>query len=294
MLGALRYLVVCSALVLASAPAGARACGPCGSGDPAITFGALDRPVRDRVRVAASLRSGAVHVGGVDVIERRVAASLAWSPEDTISLGLSVPVAARDVTYPNLGRDQSFGLSDVALSGRIVLARDRAFAPEHVLALSTQLTLPTTIPLRDATGALLPTEAQPGRGALEPALALSWSWHGAGLGSLVSIAIAAPFEGIGAERGGAAMRASALGWWQPAHEVSIIAGLEARAEADATRRGTVLAHAPGASLDLVLGLALRPAGPWTLVAVVRAPLRSAHRGDLWESPALELSVSFDA
>jgi hypothetical protein len=289
-----RVLFVLAILLASfSGPTRANACGPCGAGDTAITFGALDRPVDGRLRVALAYRRSEFREADVRVGEQRIASSLFYSPAWWSTVFFSVPVLARSVTYENLATDRTFGLGDAELGARFVVFRDRPFAPQHVLALQAQLIVPSASPLRDGVGALLPVEAQPGRGAFEPSLWAFWTVHADVVGGVVSASVSVPFEGIGGERGGLATRGLALLSIQPVDAASILGGVEARYELPATRGGAEQADGPGFSLSANASLALRTSMAWTWIFTARVPFVQQARGNFAEGVTLEWMLNLD-
>ena len=175
-----RFALAATLLALAlglalGTPAHARACATCGSGDPTLTVMGEGQPFEGRLRLSASLqyrwdRVSATAIDDVLLHEGRLDLGVSFAPTDRLTLSATLPVVFRDVRWQSLAHLQTIGLGDAEVRARLVLLRDRAVAPSHLLGPTVGLKLPTSIDQVNAAGQRAPVDAQTGTGTFDPLL----------------------------------------------------------------------------------------------------------------------------
>ncbi|MFI5289398.1 MAG: transporter, partial [Polyangia bacterium] len=125
----------------------ARACASCGCGDMTLTATGVERPYQNRVRAAVEERYGSLTLGDasygqhIDFLRSTLAAS--WSPVDRLTLSALLPWVTSWVAPVGQPRETVNGLGDLELAARVVVFRERHFAPHHLLWLMAGLKFPT-------------------------------------------------------------------------------------------------------------------------------------------------------
>jgi hypothetical protein len=234
-----------------------------------------EQPFRGRVRLAAVV----VHTSYADddarVHDQRLVLGASVAIDDVSMLTAALPLVWRETEDASLARDTSLGLGDLDLRVRLVLFRDRSFAPAHRLLLELGSRLPTAPLLHRGDGTTAPLAAQTGAGALEPLLGLGWLSVIDDTTLSCAVQGALPTEGFGGWRNGAALRSSLAVQWQPMLALALRASLDARLEGAsgvvAQRLGgeSFLLHAGG-------GLVVAPAEDLVMHLVVRIPVLGLH------------------
>lgn len=287
---------VAALAALAALPSPARACATCGCGDPTLTAVGVEQPFAGRVRLSlahASLgyREGQA-VERIDVLDRRLTLGVAVSPADWLTLTGFLPLVWREVEHGSLAHETTLGLGDPELRARLVVFRDRAFAPEHLISVQFGLRFATPTVLRDARGALLPLDAQTGSGSFDPMIGLSWSLFARELSMHTSALLVVPTEGTGGWRNGPSVRLAWQGQWQPAPGVALVLGADARIDAEPALAGDAQMGG-GASVFLSPGVYVSPSNDLLLWVIVRAPLLQVLGGARGEAPIVELGMAID-
>lgn len=295
--GAVALLVGLAASLTGPTPR-ALACASCGCGDPSITQMGQGLPFEGRLRASLGLRHlsyaiGRPDVDRVEVAEQRADLAVAWSPTVDVTLSVAVPLARRDVKYANLSRDVTWDLGDVDLRGRVVLYRDPAFAPDHLLSLLAGAELPTTIPLHGADGELKPVDAHPGTGSFDPMVGLSYAYLRDRGGLFASATFRYQTRGIGGLRNGPGGLVTVQGSWQPLRVLGLRLGLDARLDGQPDVNGQPLDEGRGFVLYASPGVAVAPTPDWVLTGTVRIPIVLALEGEHEEGLIAELGVVHD-
>ncbi len=208
----LRLPTTLVALVLAVDPATAAACASCGCGDPTLTVMGAEQPFAGRLRFAAQLQYRWDRVGdeasASEVHEGQLALSAAWAPSEWLMLSATMPLVVRDVRLANLTHATVLGPGDAELRSRIVLLRDRAFAPQHLLGVTAGVKLPTSVDQQAPDGALLPYDAQTGTGSVDPLVGLFYSHFADPWSVFASATVAVPVAARYSEAPGPSLRSS--------------------------------------------------------------------------------------
>src|SRR5579871_2487421 len=177
-------------LAAALAPSEARACAACGCGDPTLTAMGVEKPYRNRVRLALDQFYGELSTGTGASTETtrtfRWALTGNWSPHPRITLTASFPLYATWLSTPSQTATL-FGPGDAEASARFVAWRDRTFSPRDLLNLLVGLKAPTAPRLRDDRGYPYAGDIQPGSGSWDPFAGATWAHFAGNLALFASL-----------------------------------------------------------------------------------------------------------
>ncbi len=283
------------ALLLLTASRSAWACAICNCGDPTITMIGQERPYRNRVRLALDNRVQAFSQGAgvlrrdLTVFQETLQGS--WAPHDRLLLGILLPWLVR----ADRAADTVIGLSDLEVSGRVVLFRDRRFASQHLISATVGVKTPTGPRRRDARGYFLPDDEQPGSGSWDPYVGLSyaafpsdkWSTYLTAQGRYAT-------ANLQRHQRGSAVSVIASAQYQPAMRVGLQLGLEVLwRDADRLPSRAQVPDTGGTVLRFWPGLVLAPGGGVLVRAAVGVPVFEALRGAQSERISAQLTLSYD-
>jgi len=288
---------LCLALVIAGAGGGvARACVQCNGGDPTIAALGLEQPYRHRVRVAVDERVTS-HDSGAGELQRTTTQlrSTLHLPHGRVLVGAALPWVTARSSHAGAAAHVLNGLGDLEATLRIVVYRDRRFAPRHLVALTGGVKAPTGPRLEDGDGYPLPEDEQPGTGSWDPIAGASYAWVP---GGLVSTLIAASYRhGTPGRRGdqrGGVLSSQALVQLQPLERLAIAAGLEVTwRAADRFASGAAQPDSGGAVLWAAPALLIVPARALVLRVAAAIPLASALAGTQREGAQVGLTLAWD-
>jgi hypothetical protein len=172
--------VLLATVMLATTPSAATACATCACGDPTLTVMGAQQPFEHRLRVSLELqhRSDAVgdpSVDRVELSEQRATLGVAYAPARWLMLSGSLPVLRRELTLISDARESFVNVGDVELRARAFVYSDRAFAPQHLIALVAGLRMPTGPLQRGEGGSYDEPELQPGSGSWDPLAGVSYA-----------------------------------------------------------------------------------------------------------------------
>jgi hypothetical protein len=283
-------------LLLLSPPA--RACASCACGDPTLTSMGTEQPFSGRMRVAAVTRAWGQTVGeealdAVTLRELRVDVSAAYAPLPWLMLSATLPLQARTLRDVSLTREQAVGPGDLEVSAKLFVFRDRAFSPDHLLAVLVGSELPTSPTLRDEQGAPLSIDAQLGTGSVDPFVGLaytafrgSWSFVASATGTL-------PTQGRLGFRAGASLRSTLATQFQPSTSWALRLAADTRLEAASTTFGVRDTDGSGFIGYLSPELLISPSTDFILQLGVRVPVLNLLSGRVQQTPILQAAVAFD-
>lgn len=255
------------------------------------------KPFAGRVRLGAETRlrwltSGVAGLDRIELAEQRVALEVAWAPVAALFLSARVPLVRRDLIFPDLSRASLFHVGDAELSAKGFVFQDRAFDPEHLMALEAGLELPTAPRLTRPDGEPLGFEAQPGTGSFDPSAGVSYAWFARPLSVYTSVRGLFPTAGRFGARSGAALLASVVAQVD-ASVLAARAGLDFRAEAPFEENGLEDPHSGGVGLFITPEVLL---GGWSDLMVriaVSVPAVLDLRGTQTEGPTIRFGVVLD-
>lgn len=294
--GALRTPLLIALLILC-AGSKALACPTCTVGDPTLTTMGAEAPYRNRVRVSAGLSTRGDRVGepGFDAIElreQRLDLTAAWAATERFVLSLNLPLAHRRLAYADLSVDQLVTLGDLELRGRLVLFRDRKFAPKHLLSLLAGLEMPTA-PSISKNGQKLPLELQAGSRSWDPLVGLGYDFFASPFSLHLVGTLRVSTPGMDGYFGGPSGRVQATFQWQAHERFGVRAGADMRGDA-VTRGPDGKESDTGGFIAFATAGFVAALGQDTLLnAMVFLPAIQAFKGDHREGIAAMLSVTHD-
>jgi hypothetical protein len=276
----------------------ALACAVCSTGDPTLVVAGAEQPFAGRLRSALELQyqthvAGRAGVDQLRISETRADVSLAWAPDPRWLLAARLPLLDREIEDASLGVRETWGAGELELDARWFVWTDRELAPRWLLAWLGGVQLPTAPLHRDAAGAVLPLEAQPGAGSWEIVLGPSLSAFAGDTSLYASLRWTQPVLTPGPFEPGASLGASLalqeqLASWLAARAVS-----ELRADRPSREQGQRDPDSGGAVAFLGGDLLW---SPWVdLVAQLgaRVPAFSRLRGAQREGPAFRFALVRD-
>lgn len=201
-----------------------------------------EQPYPGRLRFAAQLRYrwdayGTAGIDRVELHEGQLALSAAWSPSDWLVVSATMPLLVRDVRFENLRRATVVGPGDAELRARVVLLRDRPFAPEHMLGVTTGIELPTSIDQHAPDGTALPYEAQTGSGTFDPLAGLFYAHFADPWALFASATVTTPLSPRFAEAPGPSLSTSLAVQYRVDSTITVRAAVDARWDAPALVNG---------------------------------------------------------
>jgi hypothetical protein len=207
----------------------ARACASCNCGDSTLTATGVEKPYRNRMRLALEERLDDHQRGAgpaaLRMLTLRSQLAASWSPHDRVTWVAALPWLTQFNT-PNGAATQTLnGLGDLESSLRVVAYRDRKFAPEHLLWLGAGLKMPTGPRIMGDNGYPVSDDDQPGSGSWDPFFGATYGWFG----GLTSVFLSASYRVTtpgprGYRRGqtvGAAAWVQIQPWWWGAATVGL-------------------------------------------------------------------------
>jgi hypothetical protein len=160
----------------------AYACASCGCGDPTLTAVGVEKPYKNRLRVAVEERVGQASLGtGVGrerLLMTRTGLGVSYTPETHITFSAYLPYIASHLDGPETLNAWVHGLGDLDLQARVLVFRDHRFSPHHLLWLMAGVKAPTGPRVRDAQGFPFSDDNQPGTGAWDPEGGITYAWFG--------------------------------------------------------------------------------------------------------------------
>jgi hypothetical protein len=294
----LAALTVLVASVTAARPAAA--CASCGCGDPTLTAVGLEKPYKNRVRLALEERYGSLSVGdgtyGQRVWFLRSVLGVSWMPMKRLTLSALVPWVTAWLKPVGRARQEMNGLGDAELAARVLLFEERGFSPHHLLWGSAGLKMPTGYRTYDDSGYPFPDDDQPGSGSWDPFVGMSYGYFS---GNLISFFISASYRyttpGWHGYRRGSALGASAGLQVQPWGWGALVLGLDnAWVQADTLPNGVAAPSTGGEVLYVAPSLLLSPRQDLLVRVVVDVPAATALYGSQSVGTQVMLSVAYDA
>lgn len=175
------HAFVLVAVVIGSAIARrADACASCGCGDPTLTATGVERPYKNRIRLAWEERYGSLTMGddlsGEHTQFLRSTMAASWSPVKRLTLGMTLPWLTSWIQRAPMPQSTVNGLGDMELAARLVLFQEKSFAPHHVIWAMGGLKFPTGPRVSDSQGFVVPPDDQPGSGSWDPIAGATYAW----------------------------------------------------------------------------------------------------------------------
>jgi hypothetical protein len=289
------------ALLASIAPVRAEACAACGCGDETLTATGTEKPYKNRVRVAFEERAGRWDNGVGDEQERswtsRSSLALSWAPHDRVVLGALLPWVVR---WVSTGSDQirPNGLGDLELSTRVVLYRERKFAPRHLLWGMAGIKTPTGPRAYDDRGYPYPDDIQPGSGSWDPFFGATYGWFGDRVAVFASASYRQTTPNARGYRRGSLLGATVAAQYQPVSWFAASLGLDGGwLQADRYPNGSDVLNTGGVLLDLAPSLLFMPAMDLLVKVAADIPMTPsgfvAMNGTQQRWPVVIVSIAYD-
>jgi hypothetical protein len=287
---------VAASLALADARP-ARACAACMCGDQTLTSLGIEKPYRNRVRVALEERYSSLSTGDglmrEDTTLLRTALTASWMPHARVQLGATLPWIDSWIRSASSGRQQPNGLGDLELTARVLLYRERRFAPQHLLWAMAGVKTPTGPRARDGDGYFYSPDDQPGSGSWDPLGGVSYGWYGGLTSVFVSTGFRYTTPGWQGYRVGSQVIHSAMVQLQPFAWGALELGTDVRwADADTLANGHASPNSGGTTLYASPALL----ASWRNLLVrlgAQVPLASWVNGIQREGPRVMLTIAYD-
>jgi hypothetical protein len=257
-----------------------------------------EQPFSGRLRMAVVTRAWGQTVGddaldAVTLRELRVDISAAYAPMSWLMLSATLPLQARAVRDVSLTREQAWGPGDLEVSAKLFVFRDRAFSPDHLLAVLVGTELPTSPTLRDAEGRPLSIDAQLGTGSMDPFAGLAYTAFRGAWSFVVSATGALPTQGRLGFRSGASLRSTLAAQYQPSTAWALRLAADTRLESASSISGVREEAGSGFIGFLSPELLFSPTSDLVLQLGVRAPVLNLMSGRVRQTPILQAAVAFD-
>jgi hypothetical protein len=182
-----------------------------------------------------------------------------------------VPIGLRRVAHANLALEETLALGEPEIRARVVLLRDRDFAPAHTLSLAAGVDLPVA-PVPSDAGQPVSHEARESSGSADPSLALLYAHRGPPWSVLASIGWRFPTTGTGALRVGPSTEAALSVGWQPVRELALRLGADVRWTIASREVERVVPGTGGVVVRAAPEIALAPTPDLYVALAARLPL----------------------
>lgn len=167
--GLRRGLLLCAAAMPLWPVGPAQACSVCQCGDYTVTLLGTEKTYAGRWRLAAEWIDRAEAQGGRRTDEQRFNLATAYAVTDRLSLAARLPLVDKQYRDPNLTGQSARGIGDLDLTARYVIS-DQTVPARWVYGVQGGARLPTGETARSSDGTVIDIDAQPGTGALIPAV----------------------------------------------------------------------------------------------------------------------------
>ncbi len=284
--------------LLAAAAGRAGACASCGCGDPTITPMGVEKPFKNRVRLALEERFGGHTMGDPAYQDEawvlRSALTASWSPHPRITVVGTLPLIAEWLIEPRRSRESVVGLGDFELSGRAVVFRDRTFSPRHILSVMAGLKMPTGPFVTDSQGYPIAPDDQPGSGSWDPFAGVAYGWFGDNLAVFSSVGYRFTTDGWNGYHRGQQVGGGVTVQFQPWQYAALSVGGDfVWTAADRLQSGIDAPNTGGAMLALSPALVISPLPDWLIRAAVQIHVADWLNGQQTESTVVMLSTVVD-
>lgn len=291
-------LVAMLTLALALFARRASACAACGCGDPTLTAAGVEQPFAGRLRSSLEVRYRTDEIGkpGVDksdIVELRADLSSSWAPLENLVFMVTMPLVYRSVSDVTLAVNRSWGPGDLELRTKFFVFRDRELAPRHLFALTAGLKAPTAPFRHDASGELLPLEAQAGTGSWDVLLGPSYALFSGSFSLYASAQLSLPLVTRDELTPGASLRATLAPQVQLIEALALRGALEARADQSSREHGETDPNSGGLVVLAGGDVLTSPVLDLTLAFGARLPVVQALDGYHREGAVLNMAVSYD-
>jgi len=266
-----------------------------------LTATGVERPYKNRVRVAVEERYGSLTMGdpmryGERVSFLRSSLAMSWSPLKWFTLNALMPwVTSWIQSMQHAPTEQVNGLGDLELSGRFLVFKPRGFAPHHLLWLNAGVKAPTGYRVYDAEGYPFPDDDQPGSGSWDPFAGVTYAWFS---GELLSFYGSTSYRyttaGPRGYKRGSTLGSTAALQLQPFKWGAVALGGDVVwQQADTLPNGAAAPSTGGVVGYFAPALLASPLRDLLIRVVVDVPIASHLYGTQTVGPQVALSIAYD-
>jgi hypothetical protein len=291
-------IIVAATLLCVVVPRPSWGCATCNCGDSTLTTTGVEQPYKNRVRLSVEEWYGDHRSGSGDALEHtytlRSSLAAIWSPIDRLTFGAFLPWVTTWLRHEST-TDTINGLGDLALSARVLVARDRKFAAHHLFWLNAGLKTPTGPRLRDDSAYPYSDDDQPGSGSWDPFGGATYAWFsGAMWSAYASVSYRYTTSGPRGYR-----RGSGLGWTastqlQPWTRVALSLGFDGSwIQPDELQNGHAAPNTGGVLVALAPGVLVAPRTDVVLRLIIDVPVVQELYGQQQVGVQTTLTLNWD-
>lgn len=286
-------------MALAATARRAAACASCGCGDPTLTATGVERPYKNRIRVAWEERYGSLTMGDDETGEHtqflRSTLAASWTPWKRLTIGAILPWVTSWIQRPPGPQGTVNGLGDLELAARLVVFQEKSFAPHHVIWAMGGLKFPTGPRVTDSMGFVVPPDDQPGSGSWDPFVGVTYAWFS---GALWSAYLNAGYKqttrGYHGYRRGSIFTGTVAAQAQPWNWGAFQLGLDATwSQADELANGNDMPNTGGTVMRLAPAFVAAPRMDLTMRLAVLIPAYQNWNGVQNEGVQVSFSLVYD-
>lgn len=292
-----RFLLLCGLLALCGGlPRRALGCASCGCGDPTLTAMGVEKPFRNRIRLALEERLGA-HIAGA-VAERnlvsRTTLSVSWAPWQWLTVGATAPLVVVRTDLPGSATRHTVGFGDMEFLARGIVFRDRKFSPRHLVGTLLGVKAPTGPRRTDSTGYPAPDDLQPGTGSWDAIFGLSYGYFGSTVSAFAAVSYRLTTPGYQGFRRGSALVASGALQFAVTRGSALSLGVDlSHTRANQIAGGIATPDSGGLLVSLSPAVLVSLRTDWLLRAGVQVPVLSRWLGVQAETPTAVVGLIVD-
>ena len=279
----------------------ASACAVCGAADKTLPAKGEEIGFAGRVRVTLDGRAAAfaARFTPLRVTEMRLVPGLAVAigggggatasdRSDPVLVSVDAPILRRSLSLDGAASDR-WMIGDV--EGRVswVAYRSRS----RRLAVHGGIKAPTAPLERDPAGAMVPTDLQPGCGAIAPLVSATYTWTSTLVTAWTTATLLFPVAVRAGLHPGDSPRASTTIQLQPARVFATRLGVHGRLDAAGDRDGEVDAQSGGASVFVSPELVVSPVSDLVVSVGAAFPIVQETRGHRVTAPIALVGVGWD-
>ncbi len=292
-------LVLLVSVAIGAGGARVEACAACSCGDPTLTATGVEKPYANRVRVGFEERFGSFATGnatdGDHGLYLHSVLSGSWSPHDRVTVALRLPWITKWLTPAGGSLETINGLGDLELSARIVVFRERPFAPHHLLWGIAGLKAPTGYRVFDPSGNPYPDDDQPGSGSWDPFVGVTYGWFGERLAFFASASYRATTANTRGYQRGSSLNVSAALQVRVWSWAAFAGALEASSlRADTLPSGADAPDSGGTVIHLAPSLLITPVTDLLIKLTASVPVIHALNGTQDMGTQFVLALAWDA
>lgn len=287
----LAWLAILLATVV-SAPRDAAACAVCGAADKTLPVRGEEVPFAGRARLTLEGRGAAfaARVAPLRISELRLVPGAAVALNEDVLLSAEVPLLRRSLASADHAEpSERLSLGDAEARALYVASRTRT----RRLAFHGAMKAPTAPLERYAGGRPVPTDLQPGCGAIVPQVGVTYTIAGSIFSTWASASLLMPVSVRSGPHPGDSLRASMTAQVQPASVFALRLAANGRLDAAGDVDGRVDARSGGAAVFLAPELVASPLRDLVVSVGAAIPVVQETRGHRVVAPIALLGLGLD-